>query len=79
MGANNPITAALFSAFLKCPTKAYLMSIGEPAPDAHFADIEARISSMYKAVTKRRSPIGAEVAELFDFKELCCAVAEPRP
>ena len=70
MGANNPITAALFSAFLKCPTKAYLMSIGEPAPDAHFADIEARISSMYKAVTKRRSPIGAEVAELFDFKEL---------
>jgi hypothetical protein len=32
MDANNPITAALFSAFLKCPTKAHLMSIGEPAP-----------------------------------------------
>jgi hypothetical protein len=69
MGANTPITAAVFSAFLKCTTKAHLISIGEPAPNAHFADIEARISSMYKAVAKRRSPIGAEVAELLDFRE----------
>jgi predicted RecB family nuclease len=70
MDANTPITAALFSAFLKCPTKAHLMSIGEPAPGAHFADIEARISSMYKAMAKRRSAIGAEAAELLDFREL---------
>jgi predicted RecB family nuclease len=70
MDANTPITAALFSAFLKCPTKAHLLSIGEPAPGAHFADIEARISSMYKAMAKQRSPIGAEAAELLDFREL---------
>ena len=70
MDANNPITAAVFSAFLKCPTKAHLIAIGEPAPGTHFADIEAHISSMYKAAAKRRSPIGAEVAELLDFKEL---------
>ena len=36
MDANNPITAAIFSAFLKCPTKAHLMAIGEPAPDYLF-------------------------------------------
>jgi predicted RecB family nuclease len=70
MDANTLITAALFSAFLKCPTKAHLIAIGEPAPGAHFADIETHISSMYKAAAKRRSPIGAEVAELLDFKEL---------
>ena len=71
MDANNPITAALFSAFLKCPTKAHLMAIGEPAPGTHFADIEASISSTYKEAAKRRSPIGAGVAELLDFRELC--------
>src|SRR2546428_6536800 len=70
MDANNPITAALFSAFLKCPTKAHLMAIGEPAPGTYFADIEARISSMYKAAAKRRSLLAAEVAEPLDFREL---------
>jgi predicted RecB family nuclease len=70
MDANTPITAALFSAFLKCPTKAHLLSVGEPAPGAHFADIEARISSIYKAMAKQRSPIGAEATELLDFREL---------
>jgi hypothetical protein len=43
MDANTLITAALFSAFLKCPTKAHLIAIGEPAPGAHFADIETLI------------------------------------
>jgi predicted RecB family nuclease len=70
MDANNQITATLFSAFLKCHTKAHLLAIGEPAPGAHFAGIEARISSMYKAAAKQRSAIGAEVAELLDFREL---------
>ena len=64
MDANIPITAAIFSAFLKCPTKAHLMAIGEPAPGAYFADIETRISSIYTAAAKRRSPTGAEVVEL---------------
>jgi predicted RecB family nuclease len=70
MDANTPITAALFFAFLKCPTKAHLMAIGEPASSAHSVDIETHISSMYKAAAKRRSPVGAEVAELLDFKEV---------
>ncbi len=70
MDANIPITAALFSAFLKCATKAHLMAIGEPASSAHFVDIETHISSMYKAAAKRRSPVGADVAELLDFKEV---------
>jgi hypothetical protein len=54
MDASNPITAAVFSAFLKCPTKAHLLAIDEPAPGTFFADIEARISAMYKAVAEQR-------------------------
>jgi hypothetical protein len=46
MNPINPITAAVFSAFLKCPTKAHLLAIGEPAPGTFFTDIEVRISSM---------------------------------
>jgi predicted RecB family nuclease len=69
MDANNPITAGLFSALLKCPTKAHLMAIGEPAPGNHFIDIETSISSMYKAAAKRQSLIAAEVSEFLDFKE----------
>ncbi len=70
MDGSNAITAAVFSAFRKCPTKAHLVAIGEPAPDAFFADIEAHISSTYKAAAKRRLPIGAEIAELLDFGHL---------
>ena len=69
MDANIPITAAIFSAFLKCSTKAHLMATGERTPGTHFAHIEARISSMYKAAAKRQSPIGGEVAEFLDFGE----------
>src|SRR6266568_2743974 len=70
MGASNQISAAMFSAFLKCPTKAHLLAIGEPAPGAFFVDIEARISRMYKAVAKRRLPTGTKVAELLEFGQL---------
>src|SRR5262245_48504806 len=70
MDANKPITAGLFSAFLKCPTKAYLMATGECVPSAYFADIEARISSTYKENANQRPPIGTEVAELLDFGKL---------
>jgi predicted RecB family nuclease len=72
MGANTPITAALFSAFLKCPTKARLMATDEPAPGSYFADIEARISSMYKAAAKQRLRIGTEAGEPLDFEYLLC-------
>src|SRR5258708_2908380 len=70
MGATKPISAAIFSAFLKCPTKAHLAVIGESAPDDFFANVEARISSTYKAAAKQRPPIGAKLAEPLDFKEL---------
>jgi hypothetical protein len=49
MGTNNSITAAVFIAFLKCPTKAHLLATGEPAPATFFTDIEARLSSMFKS------------------------------
>ena len=70
MDASNSITAAVFSAFIKCPTKAHLLAIGEHAPSAYFADIEARIASLYKAAAKRRLRVGVEVAEPIDFGEL---------
>ena len=70
MDTSNSITAAIFSAFLKCPTKAYLLAIGEPIPNSFFTDIEARISSRYKSEVTRRLRVGAEVAEPLDFGEL---------
>src|SRR6516225_7391244 len=70
MNASNSITAAIFSAFIKCPTKAHLLAIGERAPNAYFADIEARIESLYKAAAKRRPGIGAEITEPIDFRAL---------
>ena len=70
MDASEPITAAVFSAFIKCPMKAHLLAIGEPPPGTFFADIEARISSMYKAGAKRRLRVGADVAEPLDFGQL---------
>jgi|ERR1700730_3993737 len=74
MDTSNSITAAMFSAFLKCPTKAYLIAIGEPAPNPFFADIEARILSMYKSEVTRRLRAGAGVAEPLD-----CDAAKRKP
>jgi hypothetical protein len=72
MDASNSITAAVFSAFLKCPTKAHLLAIGERLPSTFFADIKARMSSMYKA--KRRLRVGADVSEPLDFGQVCRGV-----
>jgi hypothetical protein len=38
------ITAAVFAAYLKCPTKAYLLAHGEVAADTFVADMRRRIS-----------------------------------
>jgi predicted RecB family nuclease len=70
MDASNSITAAVFSAFIKCPTKAHLLAIGESPPGTFFADVEARISSVYKALAKRRLHGGAEEAEPLEFGQL---------
>jgi len=70
MDASNPITAAVFSAFLKCPTKAHLLAIGEPAPDSFFADIEARISMMYRTAATQRLHLGADMIRPLAFSQL---------
>src|SRR5208337_1500220 len=70
MDASDSITAAVFSAFVKCPTKAHLLAIGERPPGSFFADIEARISSMYKGIVKRGQRVDANLAEPLDFSQL---------
>jgi len=70
MDASNQITAAVFSAFLKCSTKAHVLAIGEPAPDSFFADIEARISTMYRTAATQRLHIGADVIRPLAFSQL---------
>lgn len=70
MGASNPITAAVFSAFIKCPTKAYFLATGNPAPGTFFGDVEARINSMYKSAAKRQLRVGGAVSEPVDFGPL---------
>jgi predicted RecB family nuclease len=70
MDASNAITAAVFSAFVKCPTKAHLVATDEHAPGTFFAEIEASISSMYKASAQRYLPVGAGAAEFIDFEQL---------
>jgi len=57
----------VFSAFLKCPTKAYLVATGELVPDTYFAEIEAHTLYMYKAVTKRRLSNRTETTKLLDW------------
>ena len=61
MNTSKSITAAVFTAFLKCPTKAHLLAMGKSAPATFFTDIEARISSMYKSVASRRMRVGEVV------------------
>src|SRR5215472_15699684 len=49
MGASTNITAAVFAAYLKCPTKAYLIANHETPPDAFVTDVRRRIATAYKA------------------------------
>jgi hypothetical protein len=44
MDSSTKITAAVFAAYLKCPTKAYLTARGENPPDTFLADTRGRIS-----------------------------------
>ena len=70
MSVGNRITATEFAAFLNCPTKGHLMGAGESAPRALFTDIEAHISSMYKATLKRQTSIGASTANILHWDRL---------
>ena len=70
MDASDPITAAVFSAFIKCPMKAHLLAIAAPVTGTFFADIETRISSMYKAGAKQRLRVGTDAVKPLDFGEI---------
>jgi hypothetical protein len=70
MDASNPIMTAVFSAFIQCRTKAHLLAIKEPPPSTFFAEIEARVSSLYKALAMKHVRVGTEVDEPLDFGEV---------
>jgi hypothetical protein len=70
MDASTDITAATFSAYLKCATKAYLTAHGEKAPDTFFADIRGRISDAYKIRASQNPPKGLPDALPIDFLQL---------
>ena len=60
MSAISTISATVFAAYLRCPTKAYLLARGERPPGSFFTDTLGRISSAYKATACER--LGAGVA-----------------
>src|SRR4051812_27994279 len=60
MSAISTISATVFAAYLRCPTKAHLLARGERPPGSFFTDTLGRISSAYKATACER--LGAGVA-----------------
>ena len=70
MDASTDITAAIFAAYLKCPTKAYLTAHAERAPDTFFTDIRGRISDTYKIRASQNLPKGLPGALPIDFPRL---------
>jgi predicted RecB family nuclease len=58
----------MFSAYVKCPTKAHFLASGEAAPGTFFRDAEARISSVYIEIGKRRAQ--GKIIEAVDFSQL---------
>ena len=61
------ITAAVFAAYLKCPTKAYLMAHGETPPDTFVGDTRGRISAAYKARVSQNPRTGLTGVVPIDF------------
>ena len=49
MEASANISASVFAAYLKCPTKGYLLAHGEKPPSSFFADMRRNLSVTYKA------------------------------
>ena len=52
------VTAAIFTAYLKCPTKGYLIAHGEDPPDAFIAVRRGCMSAAYKARAGQRLQAG---------------------
>jgi len=55
--SSNTITAAVFAAYVKCPTKAFLLARGERPFDTFFAQIGRSISMAYKAKIRNISSV----------------------
>ena len=72
MELNKQITSAIFSAFVKCPMKAYLLASGEQTPSTYFTELVTRVSSTYKNVASRQVPLGSGHAEICRFDQLLC-------
>jgi len=70
MDASANITAAVFAAYLKCPTKAYLTAHGENPPDTFVADTRGRISAAYKARASQSLRTGLTAVVPIDFLRL---------
>jgi hypothetical protein len=52
------ITAEIFGAYLKCPTKSYLTAHGEKSPDSLVDEMRRRISAAYKTTANQRVRTG---------------------
>src|SRR3954454_18585135 len=61
MSANSTISATVFAAYLRCPTKAYLLAHGERPLGTFFTDMLDRISTAYRTAARER--LGASVAD----------------
>lgn len=70
MEANDALPAALLTAFLKCPTKARLLALGDIPQEPYFSDVEAGISSMYKSRAWRLLHDRGERAEPATFGQI---------
>jgi hypothetical protein len=57
MSSNNIVTAAVFAAHLKCPTKALLLARGEKPTNTFFVEMEENIAMAYKAKFKDVSSV----------------------
>src|SRR3954465_13135250 len=53
MDLDSDITAAAFVAYIKCPTKSYLILHGERPPELLAVELQERISTAYKMRCKQ--------------------------
>ncbi|MGP1678422.1 MAG: IS66 family transposase [Burkholderiales bacterium] len=70
MEARNTVTASIFSAFLKCPTKARFLAIAELPPEPYFSDVEGEISSLYKSRAKPRLSKKGHAGKAVTFQQI---------
>src|SRR3954452_16853524 len=70
MTTSTSIDETVFSAYLKCVTKAYLLATGETAPSSHFANAEACIVEAYRNRVVRHFRAASPPVEPIAFSEV---------